>query len=133
MSQLIVELKKDHSALVKILNDATELGITSKEGQQVLMNAKVVLLAHLKKEDERLYPVLKSAAETNPELKKTLDIFAKDMAGVSTAAINFFTKYAEGGSGMEFAKDIGMLFSTLKTRIRKEEEVLYKEYDSLNP
>ena len=133
MSQLTLELRKDHGQIVKILNDVSELGITSKEGQRMLMDAKEGLLAHLKKEDDRLYPVLKKAAEKNPELKKTLDIFAADMAGISSAAISFFTKYAQGGSGIEFAKDIGSLFSTLKTRIRKEEEYLYKEYDKLNP
>ena len=133
MSQLILELKKEHGQIAGILNEVSKLGISSKEGQQKLMDAKLGLLAHLKKEDDKLYPVLKRAAESDPDLKQTLDIYAKDMAGISKAAIDFFTKYANGGSGMEFAKDMAGLFSTLKTRIRKEEDVLYKEYDRLNP
>lgn len=133
MSQLIEELKKEHTLIVDILNEVAKLGITSNEGQRKLLDAKQGLLAHLKKEDDRLYPVLKSAAEKNPALKQTLDIFAKDMTGISKAAIDFFGKYSQGGSGLEFARDIGKLFTTLKSRIRKEEDILYKEYDRLNP
>ena len=133
MSNLIEELKREHAVIAKILNEVSKSGISSAEGRQKLLDAKEGFLAHLKKEDVQLYPVLKKAAENNPALRQTLDIFAKDMAGISTAAINFFGKYAHGGSGMEFARDIGALFTTLKSRIRKEEDVLYKEYDKLNP
>lgn len=133
MSQLTQELKQEHGNIANLLGEITKLGITSTEGQRKLMNAKQGLLAHLKKEDDRLYPALQRAAESNPALKETLDVYAKDMAGISNAAINFFTKYANGGSGIEFGKDIGGLVSTLKVRIRKEEDVLYKEYDKLNP
>ncbi|MBI5626215.1 MAG: hemerythrin domain-containing protein [Nitrosomonadales bacterium] len=133
MSQLIIELKKEHEVIANILGEASKLGITSKEGQMKLMDAKKGLLAHLKKEDDQLYPVLKKAAQNDQNLGRTLDFYAKDMEGISKAAVAFFNKYAQGGSGMEFAKDIGGLFSTLKSRIRKEEDVLYKEYDRLNP
>lgn len=133
MSQLIVELKKEHAAIANILGEASKLGITSKEGQLKLMDAKKGLLAHLKKEDDQLYPALKRAAQNDKNLELTLDVYAKDMDGISKAAIAFFANYAQGGSGIEFAKDIGGLFSTLKSRIRKEEDVLYKEYDRLNP
>lgn len=133
MSQLIIELKREHAAIANILGEASRLGITSKEGQLKLLDAKKGLLAHLKKEDDQLYPALKRAAQNDRNLGQTLDVYAKDMEGISKAAITFFTKYAQGGSGIEFAKDIGALFSTLKSRIRKEEDVLYKEYDRLNP
>lgn len=133
MSQLIEELKKEHTVIVDILNEVSKLGITTKEGQRKLLDAKQGLLAHLKKEDDRLYPVLKTAAEKNPALKQTLDLFAQDMAGISKAAIDFFAKYSQGGSGLEFARDIGALFTTLKSRIRKEEDILYSEFDRLNP
>ena len=133
MSQLIDELKKEHVAIANILGEVSKLGITSKEGQAKLMVAKNGLLAHLKKEDDKLYPALKSAAQNDKNLGFTLDVYAKDMDGISKAAIAFFTKYAQGGSGMEFAKDIGGLVATLKSRIRKEEDVLYEEYNKLNP
>lgn len=133
MSKLVEELKKDHNAIADILEQVSKMGISTKEGQQRLLDAKQGLLAHLKKEDEQLYPVLNKAAGSDATLKKTLDMFAGDTAEISKAAMAFFNKYAGGGSGIEFAKEIGKLFTTLKSRISKEENILYKEYDRLNP
>lgn len=133
MSKLIDELKKEHAAIVAILNEVGKSGVSSKEGQQKLLDAKTGLLAHLKKEDEQLYPVLNKAAEKDPSLKQTLSFFAGDMVGISKTAIEFFGKYSQGGSGIEFAKEIGKLFTILKSRISKEEDIIYKEYERLNP
>ncbi len=43
MSVLIEELKKEHSEIVATLNEVTELGISSTDGQANLMFAKVRL------------------------------------------------------------------------------------------
>ncbi|OGX23475.1 MAG: hypothetical protein A3J51_02645 [Omnitrophica WOR_2 bacterium RIFCSPHIGHO2_02_FULL_45_21] len=131
MNTLIEELKNDHAEIVKVLTKVRELGIGSKDGQDTLLAAKEGLLAHLKKEDERLYPSLRKAAENTPGLKYTLDMFAKDMAPVSKNAIDFFGKYAKGGANIEFAKDFGGLVGALGTRIQKEEKILYPEYEKL--
>ncbi len=131
MSKLVEELKKEHTVIVKVLNKVKSLGITSIEGQKTLLAAKSGLLAHLKKEDEQLYPVLQTAAESNPNLKQTLDIFAKDMEEISQAALDFFEKYSTGGLGLEFAKDFGTLFATLSNRIRREERTLYSKFNEL--
>jgi len=131
MSKLVDELKKEHSIIVETLNKVRSLGITTEEGQNTLLAAKSGLLAHLKKEDEQLYPVLKNAAESDANLKRTLDLFAKDMDEISKAVLRFFDKYSKGGSGIEFAKDFGRLYGTLSQRISKEENIIYKRYDEL--
>ena len=131
MSNLVDELKKEHSLLVETLNKVQKLGITSQEGQKTLFQAKQGLLAHLKKEDEQLYPILNLAADNDINLKSTLDIFAKNMEDISKTALGFFEKYATGGSGIEFAKDFGILFSALSQRIRKEENIIYKTFNEL--
>ena len=107
------------------------LGISTNEGKSKLLAAKQGLLAHLKKEDDQLYPVLNEAAEQDPDLRRTLDTFAKDMKVVSGGALEFFAKYAGGGSGLEFARDFGRLYAVLGSRVRREESVLYAEYDKL--
>jgi iron-sulfur cluster repair protein YtfE (RIC family) len=131
VSKLIDELKKDHVALVQLLDEIKAVGATSEEGKKKLAQAKNGLLAHLKKEDNELYPALKKASEKDAKLKTTLDIFAKDMDAISTFAMEFFTNYANGGDGIKFAGDWGKLYATLAGRIRKEESSLYAEYDKI--
>lgn len=131
MNRLVDELKKDHEEIVEVLTKVKKLGISSKDGQDMLLAAKGGLLAHLSKEDKRLYPILRKAAENNQNLKTTLDMFAKDMESVSKAAVEFFEKYEKGGSGIEFAKDFGRLVGVLSIRIQKEENIIYAEYEKM--
>lgn len=132
MSMLVERLKKEHVAIVNVLNKIKELGVGSKEGRDVLRSARTALLAHLKIEDEQLYPPMKKEAETNGTLKSVLGVFARDMETISKEALSFIDKYAAGGSGLEFAKDFGRLYINLNQRIRKEESTLYPEYDKLH-
>lgn len=129
MPLLISELKKDHHLIINTLEQMLSLGIRSKEGQQKLLDLRKTLLAHLRKEDERLYPVLEKAALADPNLKSTLELFAKDMAEISEDARVFFERYRHGEQTMEFVKDFGRLYAMLTTRIRKEENILYAEYE----
>ncbi|MFO0754303.1 MAG: hemerythrin domain-containing protein [Thermodesulfovibrionales bacterium] len=131
MSQLVEELRRDHVAMVDMLNKVKDLGIASKEAQATLLAAKTNLLAHLKKEDLHLYPRMQKAAESNSSVRMVLDSFTKEMGELSKFALQFFDNYSQGGSGIEFAKDFGRLFATLRTRLQREESILYKEYDKL--
>ncbi len=131
MSYFIEELTREHAVIAETLKKIKSLGISSKEGQKTLISAKSTLLAHLKKEDEQLYPVLKKAAKNDFNLDQTLDLFAKDMEGISKTALEFFEQYSGGGSGLEFAKNFGRLSAALTQRIFKEENILYKKYAEL--
>jgi len=131
MSKLVNELKAEHVVLVNVLGEIKTMGVSSNEGRAKLMAAKDGLLAHLGKEDQMLYPVLKDKAKTDAGVKTMLDTFAKDMDGIATAAMAFFNKYEQGGSDIEFAKDFGALYGALGNRIRKEEAILYPEFDKL--
>ncbi|MBI5970137.1 MAG: hemerythrin domain-containing protein [Deltaproteobacteria bacterium] len=133
MDRLISEFQRDHVVIMDTLNVVKRHGLSSREGKDGLNSVRDTLLAHLKKEDAHLYPVLRKAAEKDEALKQTLDLFAKDMAEISNAALKFFAKYAAGGAGTEFARDFGGLYATLQGRIRKEENNLYKAYEKLNP
>ncbi len=129
MSNLVNELKKDHESLLATLDEVTSLGISSEEGLKKLLAVKEGLLAHLSREDRDLYPPLKKAAESDAALQHTLDVFAKDMTGISQTALDFFGKYIDGGSSMEFARDFGRLVAALKNRIGREEDILYPQYE----
>ena len=132
MSILIKELKKDHSEIVATLNEIKELGILSKEGQAKLLSAKEHLLAHIKKEDEQLYPTLKKEAKNNKQLESALDLCAIDMENVSRIVREFFDKYSRGVSGEELQREFESLSVALGKRIRNEEDILYDEYDMAN-
>ncbi len=131
MSKLIDELRAEHALVAKLLGEARDAGINTPAGLATLVKAKSALLGHLKKEDVQLYPPLREAAKSNQRLSWLLNTYAKDMEGVTSAALAFFAKYEKGGEGVEFSKDFGSLFAQLKLRIGKEESELYKEYDKL--
>lgn len=131
MAGLIEDLKKDHATIENVLGQVKDLGIGSSKGQTTLLAARQGLLAHLSKEDAQLYPALRKAAERDEKLRRTLDVFAADMQEISKTALDFFQKYASGGSGLEFAKDFGKLVAALKQRIHKEENLLYVEYEKI--
>ncbi len=132
MSALIEEFKREHAKIIAMLNEVKELGILSKEGQAKLMFIKAHLLAHLKKEDEKLYPVLRKEAEDNERLKNTLDLFAIDMENVSSVVQKLFDKYSEGEIDENFSINYESLFAALSARIRNEEDALYEEYEEIN-
>jgi hypothetical protein len=132
MSELIEEFKKDHAEIMAILNEVKELGILSKEGQTKLISIKTHLLAHLKKEDEKLYPALRKVAEDNERLRNTLVLFALDMETVSSVVQEFFDKYSGGEIDGNFSVNFESLSVILSTRIRNEEDALYEEYEEIN-
>lgn len=126
--ELIRELRSDHARMLATLDRIKAAGVTSEEGQRLLREGKDLLLTHLRKEDERFYPVLHRAAQEDPALRRRLEAFAEDMREVSRNAIDFFDRYAQGGSGLGFARDFGRLYATLRQRQEKEERLLYPEF-----
>ncbi len=131
MSALIKEFKSEHAEIIAMLNEVKELGILSKEGQARLMSIKAHLLAHLKQEDEKLYPVLRKEAEDNERFKNTLDLFALDMEKVSSVVQEFFEKYSEGAFDEEFPIEFENLLTAFKARVKNEEDALYQEYNDI--
>ncbi len=131
MNNLIEELHKEHSLIIKSLNDAKDKIITTNEGQEALNKAKKIFLQHLKKEDEELYPELKKAALNDPELKQTLNNFIDEMKVVSKDTIYFFDHYSNGGYTEKFAADFARLYIKISRRIKDEENIIYKKYTEL--
>lgn len=132
MSQLIDNLKREHALIVFSLKEVKQMGFTSKDGKDKILSIKKVLYEHLKREDQDLYPVLKKASENNENLKQILDAFAKDMIGVSRSAIGFFRKYTIEGPNKEFPRDLEKLVVKLASRVKREENTLFIEYEKLS-
>ena len=132
MSALIKEFKSEHSKIIKALSEVAEFGVLTKEGQAKLMSAKAILIEHLKKEDEKFYPVLLREAEQNKKLKEGLDVFEKDFESVSRAVLGFFDGFDKGVLGAKLLKDFETLLMVLRNRLWNEENYLYVEYEELN-
>lgn len=135
MARLIDELKKDHAAITSLLDRLKDSSVSNSEAHKILLTAQASLVAHLKKEDAQLYPVLSEAAKSDAGLKRTIDFYAKDMDQITHNAVEFFAKYSRHDSriDLEFAKAFGNLFATISRRLRSEEGTLYKEYEKLRP
>jgi hemerythrin-like domain-containing protein len=58
MSVLINTLKAEHANILEMLESVYALGPTTEDGHNRLMAAKNGLMAHLKREDDELYPIL---------------------------------------------------------------------------
>jgi iron-sulfur cluster repair protein YtfE (RIC family) len=131
MSLLIDDLKKQHSEIFAELKEANALGIITKDGQYKLLSTKADLLAHLKKEDEHLYPVLKKEAEINKHLESILDSFSSEMENISRSALGFFEKYSDGVIDSKYVEAFETLYAALSARMKNEESVLFAEYEKI--
>ncbi len=132
MSLLIDELKKQHSEIFTELKKANDHGIVTNGGRDKLLSTKADLLAHLKKEDEHLYPVLIKEAERNKQLENILDSFSSEMEDISRSALKFFKKYSDGVIDSKYVETFETLYATLSARMENEESVLFAEYEKIN-
>lgn len=130
MSDLIDDLEREHEQLLDIFNQVTDTGIGTDEGKRKLNEARDLLIEHIQKEDDELYPTLEQRAENDPDVGQTLNRFKDGMEDISDDAMNFFDTYTGDETGMQFAKDAGNLLAQLKMRMRREENRLFPLYDS---
>ena len=72
-NQLVEELRNEHISIAEAVNNIEKLGIYTREGVRELLYAKMDFLAHIKKEDEELYPKLRKIAKYSREFKIKLD------------------------------------------------------------
>ncbi|WP_299725886.1 hemerythrin domain-containing protein [uncultured Endozoicomonas sp.] len=134
MSQLIQEFKNEHLQISDLLVQASAIGVENPQAKDLLFSAKKLLLAHLNKEDQHLYPVLREAAEKDDSLRSTLTDYALDMDKISTDVMAFFSLYESGeNTAANFQSDCKNILTALSKRIAKEEAVLYKTYDKIKP
>lgn len=123
---LIDTLEQEHDVLKGLFAEIQALGITSDAGLEKLRKSKAVLLAHLKKEDDQLYPALKKLEDG----RQIANAFQTEMGEISKQVLAFYDKY-EGGivtDNLTFSKELGRLLGAIKQRMIKEESTLYMKY-----
>ncbi len=132
MLVLIDQLIKEHFKILADLTEANNLGIITEKGQSKLFSAKSDLLEHLKNEDEHLYPVLRKEAENNKNLEIILNTFSNEMEDISISIMKFIDKYSNGVLDSQYIVSYESIFATLSARIKKEESIIFAEYEKIN-
>jgi len=127
MNALINDLKRDHEKLLSILQDAQNLGLGSEAGRKKLLEGKLLLTDHLRKEDTKLYPALSG----NTAAAATANDFSKEMQGLTTDILNFMNRLNTAEINIEYAKELGRIISTVRMRIRREEIQLYPLFEKV--
>lgn len=127
MSDLISTLKQEHAELQRLLAEAKQHGISSGQGLIALAKAKRLLLTHLMKEDQELYPALKQL-EAGRHIANS---YADEMQQVSQDVLRFFQTLEARPDDRALPSEFGRLLGVLGGRIRKEESILYAKYEQL--
>lgn len=137
--RLIEELQDEHRAILARLESLRVVDVLSHRAAPVLHDAREHLLAHLRKEDESLYPPLREAARSDDDLADRLDAFVGGLETVTQMATEFFQKYDRDdaqpdspGGCAEFIGDFGRFLHVLRQRIDEEEARLFGDYRRLH-
>lgn len=129
-SELVVELRTQHQTILDRLAQV-ELDQSSSPTRVARLQAiERMIMDHLKLEDEQIYPALRRAADDDVLLRGVLDAFARDSEELSTRIARFFERArVSDPSGLE--RECSELIGTLRVRVRREEELLFSEYEKL--
>lgn len=131
MSTFIDDLKKDHQKLLGTLQEAQGLGWGTCAGRLKLLECKELLVAHLNKENTRLYPEMRKCSLNNTSTEKTVGEFTSEMESLTKDVVAFIANADKMTLGMDYARELGKIISIVKRRISKEETLLYPLYEKL--
>jgi hypothetical protein len=99
---LITTLKHDHEEIFRLLDESRALGITTDEGGRKLKQVRAVVVAHLKREDQKLYPEMQKHDAT----RALGHMYAREMRAISEGILGFFDALESGSGGLEFARTV---------------------------
>jgi len=131
MSTFIDDLKKDHQKLLGTLQEAQALGWGTCAGRIKLLECKELLVAHLNKENTRLYPEMRKCSHDNASTEKTVGDFTSEMESLTKDVVAFIANADKMTLGMDYARELGKIISIVKRRISREETLLYPLYEKL--
>ena len=98
-----------------------------------LRELKLVLISHLKLEDNLLYPVFEKAKDAKMnELGKS---FSEEMLAISKVALKFFADFENEDvskliKDLEFKKQLQGIIKVVKKRVSVEEKILFPAYQN---
>lgn len=129
MNQFVDELKNEHRKIVDLFDkiDGSK-GFNAKK--ELIKELTSLVTGHLKKEDERLYPVL--ATSKNEGVAKLGAIFSNAMKDNSEKFMTFVEKFLNSADlNDELSGMYKKISEKIKNRVIIEEAVLYPAYESI--
>ncbi|MGE0550495.1 MAG: hemerythrin domain-containing protein [Kofleriaceae bacterium] len=135
MSTLIEQLKAEHRVMLAMLH---QMQATIDPGTGKIPHGKVVftlnvvreaLIAHFAKQDQQIYPVLRSAAANDRYIADVLRTF--DQSRASGPLSCFDTPDAGAQSNPAFPSDPHAFCEALEDRFLVEETVLYPAFEQV--
>ncbi|MBI5874872.1 MAG: hemerythrin domain-containing protein [Deltaproteobacteria bacterium] len=133
----LVELKSEHRTIGRRLEEIKGF-IQTRNIQDISIHLDVLkesLLAHFKKEGDKIYGELLNAVK-DKDIKLaelTVSAFSGAMKGMENRIFDFFTKYSHkdeiAGQMTEFHYDFQMFYEDILKRVASEEKVIYPIYE----
>lgn len=131
MTDILERFRREHSQIISTLKEAKDLCVSSLPGHEKLMSVRGLLQAHLRAEDELLYPALREAAGGSEHLMGRFEEFEDESRAVSQKVSEFFDRYEMECSDIEFIRDFALIMMMLMERIAREERGLFQELERL--
>ncbi len=136
--ELVATLKDDHQILFNIVG-RIQKAVDNKNWSTVTKELQIFrekIYAHLLIENIDLYIYLQRSLADDPVNLKMMRELQKEMSGISTAVVNFLSKYKtlekEANLQEEFPSEFNDVCDVLVRRIECEERVLYPMYVSVS-
>ena len=128
MEALIGTLLADHAGILAALDRVRRDGFGTRPEHGALRGLRALLEAHVAREDEHLYPVLRGLARERPHLRLILAEFEEENARLKRDIVAFYERWDGGDrAGVACAADFGRLAADLRQRIHREEATLFRE------
>ena len=133
---LISQLKQEHVRIIYLLEEIlTETKKVEEDSKLIpkLRELKLVLVNHLKLEDNLLYPVFEKAKDAKMnELGKG---FSEEMLAISKVALKFFADFEKEEvskliGDQNFKTQLQGIIKVVKKRVSIEEKILFPAYQN---
>jgi len=131
MSDFTEELRRENYEIIQVMATAKRLSMRTLQGRRALFDNMIMILTHMKKEDDKVLDTLKKSTSYHPSLKQSLEMFKTEIEVSSKKIKSFFKKHKANDSSIELCDDFDSLFSVLTRRIEKAENIFYAEFDEI--
>ncbi len=122
---LLDELQREHVAIKAAFEAIRREGIGSKEGQKTFWMVEKLLVTHLEKEDEQVYPALNIRARKDTGLQELLKKSSWEMRHIKQRFQDLSNRLVTDLEDEDIEQEFNQIHETLTERMKMEESHLY--------